>query len=306
MLNSYGAPSSCTLGPREEWPPATLRELWSVLFAAAGRRRRSADHERIFFQLLGYSLRPGFGWPLDEWRCEESATLFSQSIQFHNDKAVWKEFWVLWRRTAGGLSAARHQEIWTYLKPFLAARVPPKPVKHLVKPKGPQPEGTDEMVRLAAALEHLSWPEKAELGDWITARLRETAQAGGPWTWAIGRLGARAPIFGSIHQTVPPEKAGEWAGRLLEPPVSQVEGSLFALAQLARLTGDRTRDLDEATRARVLRALEQADASPSWQRMVAENRPPRGQRQSARPGRHAAGGVDPGELKQTSDSGQCP
>ena len=260
-----------TLGPREDWPLPALRELWSVLFAGAGRRRRSAEHERVFFQLLGYSLRPGFGYPLDDWRCEETAKLFSESIQFHSDKAVWKEFWVMWRRIAGGLSAARHQEIWTYLKPFLASRVPPKSEKQCAKPKGVQPEGTDEMARLAAGLEHLPWQDKAELGDWIAARLRTPAQASGPWTWAVGRLGARAPIFGSLHQTVPPEKAAEWAAELLKPEVIRLEGALFALAQLARLTGDRTRDLDQATRTRVLQALEQGDASPSWRRMVAES-----------------------------------
>ena len=259
-----------TLGPREDWPLPALRELWSVLFAGAGRRRRSADHERVFFQLLGYSLRPGFGYPLDDWRCEESAKLFSESIQFHNDKAIWKEFWVMWRRIAGGLSAARHEEIWTYLKPFLALRVPPQPSKQFAKPKGVQPEGTDEMARLAAGLEHLPWLDKAELGDWIAARLRHLALASGPWTWAIGRLGARAPIFGSLHQTVPPEKAAEWAAELLTPEVSRLEGALFALAQLARLTGDRARDLDEATRGRVAQALEQGGASPSWRRMVTE------------------------------------
>lgn len=259
-----------TLGPREDWSLPVLRELWSVLFAGAGRRRRSAEHERIFFQLLGYCLRPGFGYPLDDWRCEESAKLFSQSLQFHTDKALWKEFWVMWRRIAGGLTPARQQEIWGYLKPFLAVRVASKPAGQFAKPKGLQPEGTDEMARLAAGLEHLPWPEKAELGDWMASRLRHPDQASGPWTWAIGRLGARAPIYGSLHQIVPAEKAAQWAVLLLEPPILKLEGALFALTQLARLTGDRTRDVDEATRAQVLRALEAGDASPSWRRMVAE------------------------------------
>ena len=259
-----------TLGPREDWPLPTLRELWSVLMAGAARRRRSAEHERVFFQLLGYALRPGFGYPLDDWRCEESAKLFGESVQFHNEKAVWKEFWVMWRRIAGGLGEARHQQIWSYLKPFLALRVSPRPAKHLVKPKGVQPEGTDEMARLAAGLEHLPWQEKAELGDWVAARLTEPALASGPWTWAIGRLGARAPIFGSIHQAVPPDKAAEWAARLLDPAIIRLEGALFALAQLARLTGDRTRDLDESTRSRVLDAFDKLDASPSWRRLVTE------------------------------------
>ncbi len=57
-----------TLGARAEWRVPVLRELWSTLFAGTQKRRRSEDHERVFFHLLGYSLRPGFGYPLDDWR----------------------------------------------------------------------------------------------------------------------------------------------------------------------------------------------------------------------------------------------
>jgi hypothetical protein len=258
------------LGSREEWRVPVLRELWGVLLAGAGRRRRSVDHERVFFQLLGYTLRPGFGYPLDDWRCEQSAKLFGESVQFQNEKAVWKEFWVLWRRVAGGLNQQHQGELWNYLKPYLALRVAPKPGKQSTRPKGVQPEGLDEMARLAASLEHLPWQEKVEFGSWVTDRLREPGMASGPWTWAIGRLGARAPIYGSIHQVVPPEIAAEWVGRLLDREVLHLEGALFALAQLARLTGDRSRDLDERARAKTLAALKAADASPSWQRMVSE------------------------------------
>jgi molecular chaperone DnaK (HSP70) len=259
-----------TLGPREEWRLPVLRELWGVLMAGSSKRRRSADHERIFFQLLGYTLRPGFGYALDEWRCEQSARLFSESVQFHNDKACWKEFWILWRRLAGGLSEAHHQELWTYLKPHLALRVPPQPQKHLPRPKGISPEGLDEMTRLAAALEHLPATEKAELGTWITARLKDPATAGGPWMWALGRLGSRAPIYGSVHKTLTPSEAEEWIRLLLRLALVGKEGALFALAQLARLTGDRTRDVDEQVRLEVLAALKSAEAPPSWQHMVTE------------------------------------
>jgi hypothetical protein len=259
-----------SLGPREGWRLPVLRELWSALFAGASRRRRSPEHERVFFQLLGYTLRPGFGYPLDEWRCEQSAALFAQGVNFHSEKAVWHEFWILWRRIAGGLNPARHEEIWAYLKPFLATRIPPRPAKHLPRPKGLQPEGTDEMARLAAGLEHLPSQQKVELGAWIISRLLDPIQARGPWAWALGRLGARAPIYGSIHQVIPPQQVTSWITRLLVPSIMRLEGTLFALAQLARLTGDRSRDLDETTRAHVLRALQAADASPSWQRMVAE------------------------------------
>ena len=44
----------------------------------------------------------------------------------------------------------------------------------------------------------------------------------------------------------------------------------FAAAQLARLTGDRVRDLDPDRRAQVLERLAASGAAPSWARMVSE------------------------------------
>ena len=56
------------LGDRHAWPVPVLRELWSALFAGLKRRRRSADHERVWLNLIGFCLRPGYGYPLDAWR----------------------------------------------------------------------------------------------------------------------------------------------------------------------------------------------------------------------------------------------
>jgi hypothetical protein len=129
------------LGPREQWRLPVLRELWGALFAGVNRRRRSADHERIFFQLAGYSLRPGYGYPLDNWRCEQTAELFSKGIQHHSEKPVWTEFWIMWRRIAGGLSEQRHMEIWNYLRPTLNAALRRR-LQTIPKVKGAQPEGS--------------------------------------------------------------------------------------------------------------------------------------------------------------------
>ncbi|MHC1763637.1 MAG: Hsp70 family protein [Verrucomicrobiia bacterium] len=258
------------LGPREEWRLPVLRELWSVLFAGAARRRRSADYERVFFQLLGFTLRPGFGYALDEWRCEQTAQLFPPGVQFTKEKPVWTEFWVLWRRIAGGLSEARHQEIWAFLKPHLAHRIPPSVPKHIARPKGVQPEGLDEMVRLAAALEHLDVAEKEQLGDWIAERARAGGNLSGPWAWGLGRLGARTPIYGSIHKVVTSAKSAEWLVLLLTPHMAKAEGALFAIAQLARLTGDRARDIDDSLRQQATVALQTGTAPASWVRMVTE------------------------------------
>ena len=255
-----------TLGPREHWRVPVLRELWGALHAGAGRRRRSADHERVWFQLTGYTLRPGFGYPLDEWRSEQTAKLFSPGVAFHREKPVWTEYWIMWRRMAGGMSETRHAEIWNYLKPHLERRLAANPPKQQPKLKGIQPEGLDEMVRLAAALEHLDANDKILLGDWIAARVSNP----GPWAWALGRVGTRVPLYGSGHKAVDPEKASEWLNLLLDAHSRNIEGALFAIVQVARLSGDRSRDIDDSLRSRAMDALRSSQAPESWRRLLLE------------------------------------
>src|SRR4029453_737834 len=120
---------------------------------------------------------------------------------FHKEKAVGMEFCIGWRRIAGGLVEERHADMWRFLKPQLEKRLAanqakPQPKKQ-PKPKGIQPEGLDEMVRLAAALEHLDPAEKITLGDWIAPRVATP----GPWAWALGRVGARVPPFARVNNT---------------------------------------------------------------------------------------------------------
>jgi molecular chaperone DnaK (HSP70) len=258
------------IGPREEWRLPLLRELWSELFTRASRRRRSADHERIFFQLAGYGLRPGFGYPLDEWRCQQTFLLFNDSVAFHAEQPIWSEFWVMWRRLAGGLTEVQHQELWNYLKPHLSRRIPIEPSKDIAKPKGIQPEGLDEMARLAASLEHLNPADKVVLGSWISQRLKGPGTAAGPWAWSLGRLGSRVPLYGSLHKTVPVDQASAWLTQLLDAGLQRMDGTAFAAVQLARLTGDRTRDLDDQIRGRAVSALKLAGAPEAWCRMLTE------------------------------------
>jgi hypothetical protein len=258
------------LGPREMWGLPVLRELWTALLAGASKRRRSSDHEKVMFQLLGYTLRPGVGYPLDAWRCEQTFSLFKEQVTHHQEQAVWSEFWILWRRIAGGLSETAHQQLYSTLEPHLARRVPvglPVPKEKL---KGIAPQGLDEMVRCAAALELLRAGKKAELGAWIASRLADTDTTGGPWAWAMGRLGARVPVHGAAHCVVSVETAEAWIEQLLSLDPSRHDTAAFAIALLARRTGDRARDVSEPLRARVLEHLRRVGGPESWRAMVSD------------------------------------
>ena len=126
------------------------------------------------------------------------------------------------------------------------------------------------MVRLAAALEHLPPSEKAEFGGWLLARWEAGAGNAGVWAWALGRLGARVPMHGSSHHTVPVDVVAGWVERLLAGERWRADGGLFALVQLARRSGDRVRDLEEGQREAVVAALRAGQASPAWARLVTE------------------------------------
>ncbi len=248
------------LGDRANWSLATDRDLWGVLWAGAQKRRRSPDHERIFLALSGYLLRPGFGAPLDQWRVEQTWSMFAQGLTHHKAAAVWAAWWILWRRVAAGLSGDGHEALFEAIAPHL--RPPPK---GRVANPGKRPPGlaVDEMVRLLGALERLTVARKIEAGGWLLEKLPAPGVA-----WALGRLGARVPVAGAAQNVVPPEVAAEWLDRLLALDFRRAEEAPFAVAQLARLSGDRARDLDEGVRLRAAERLEKSGAPPEWSRAI--------------------------------------
>ncbi len=248
------------LGARDSWSSAVSRELFGLVLAGSQKRRRSADHERIWFQMTGFTLRPGFGAPLDDWRVGELWKLHDQGVQYVTDKANWVEWWILWRRVAGGLDRAQQEKLFEEVRPWLE---PPKG-RFPMRPRGPQAHGHDEMVRLLAALERLPAARKAEAGAWMLPRLE-----GRSW-WPLGRLGARQPFHGSAHDVVTRDVATAWLQRLLALDWKKADGAPFAAAQIARLTGDRERDLDAALRETVAKRLVQAKAPETWVQMVRE------------------------------------
>ena len=250
-----------TIGERDGWSSAVNRELWGVVWSGANKRRRTADHERVFFQLAGFCLRPGFGAPLDDWRVGELWKVFDGGVQYLVEKANWSEWWVLWRRVAGGLDRARQEKLVDAVRPSLRPRD-----AGWAAPKKSKAQGHDEMVRLVASLERLTPADKVEVGRWLWTRF--DAEESGRSLWALGRLGLRAPLYGGVHDVVPTDVAGRWLERILETDWSALDGAAFAATQLARCTGDRERDLPPALREQVGARLADMGASETWQRMV--------------------------------------
>nr|WP_315188370.1 Hsp70 family protein [uncultured Albidiferax sp.] len=253
------------LGSREGWDTPLLRTLFAQLLDSAKRRRRTAQHERQWFNLTGYALRPGFGHPLDDWRVQQMWELFAPGIAHSHEPQQWSEWWTLWRRIAGGLTAEQQDMVFEaiafYLQPVGGQDVP--------TPDGPRMQGLDDMLRMAASFERLSVANKVQLGAWLLQRLQKPGENVQTW-WALGRIGARQPLYASLHHVVPPDIAAQWLQALLAADWSQAEPAAFAATQIARATGDRARDIPEALRQQVLDRLTAARAAPGWIAMVRE------------------------------------
>ncbi|MYM72916.1 Hsp70 family protein [Duganella sp. FT134W] len=276
------------LGSRESWPTPLLRRLFDALLERAKGRRRSSEHERAWLNLSGYCLRPGFGHTLDEWRVEKLWAMFDTGIQHHKDSQVCAEWWTLWRRVSGGLSVEAQLRVLDDFAFNVQADAAERGRRPVTLVNGSE----EDMLRLGASLERIPGNYKAEIGAWMLDQLHKASKAAakaaanrtrtgaadlakaeatqGRFLWGLSRVGARQPFHGSAHDVVETPVVEQWLDAVLSLDWKKVEPAGFAAAHLARMTGDRSRDINDTLRAEVLRRLQGIGAPANWSAMVRE------------------------------------
>src|SRR5262249_49106497 len=85
--------------------------------------------------------------------------------------------------------------------------------------------------------------------------------------WAIGRVGARTPFYGPLSSVVLPHDAARWLDALVSVKITSVD-LIAAIVQIAGVTGDSLRDLDERERQRAAARLHDAGAGEEAQRAL--------------------------------------
>ncbi|MBE4242641.1 hsp70 family protein [Vibrio parahaemolyticus] len=253
------------LGKRDEWDFTTLRQLFDTFAQGRKRRRRSEQHEKNWLRLAGFALRPGFGDPTDSWRIEQVWGLYQQNIQFKNHQG-WTDWWVFWRRIAGGLSQEQQETILADIAKYLH----PGAMKNPQSAKAAQEMGYESMVRLSASLEHLEVEDKVLLATWFLSKAINQNQFEQAHWWAMGRLASRTPLYGSQHNVIPREQAEQWLPKLLEQNWLKEPMIAFAAVMICRKTGDRLFDISDDYREQVLAKLKQSKVPESWVSLVEE------------------------------------
>lgn len=239
---------------RHAWPTSVLRRLWEMLLEFETGRRRSPAHEARWLNLVGYSLRPGYGFAVDDWRVAQTWRAVSGKVAFSASHA---ETLVLWRRIAGGLS--RGQQLGL-AEPLLASvnalrrRSEGRPVP--ASAGGLDPTASLEIWRLLGSLELLPINVKLELADDIVHLLpkRKLEKARTTMIWTLGRLGQRVPLHGPLNTVVPVQYAAKWLEAIQSHPGDDLISNV-AVMQLSLRTDDRHRDIDAALRERIVKWL---------------------------------------------------
>jgi molecular chaperone DnaK (HSP70) len=239
---------------RNSWPLSAIRQLADAFLASADGRKKSPAYEMRWLNLAGFCLRPGFGYPGDDFRIEQTRRVYFSGLTFSNHAQCEIDWWIFWGRVAGGLNRNQQTDLYQRLSAFLLPRgnkKPPRINASLLR----------EMWRAASCLELLPLGTKTELGDALIRRVK-AGDFRESELWCLSRLGARKLFYGPINLVVPPAAATRWAEALLN-----VANAGDALAAIARSTEDPTRDLPAATRESVRRKLA---AMPHAERLLAE------------------------------------
>jgi hypothetical protein len=267
--------------PRHVWPTGLCRRLWEFLAEVADQRRRSPAHLSRWYHLVGYCLRPGFGDPLDKYRIEQLWKLVHAPPRLEAARMVARlpeggaDFWIMWRRVAGGLNSPLQHALYDRLRSALL----PGKGKATVKPGANE---LAEMWRTVASLERLEVKHKEALGQALLKLLRRSPVPTYGF-WALTRLGARRLLYGPLNAIVHHQTVEHWleATCTFEPSnESERLAWAFCLTQLARRTGQRALDVDDSHRQSILDVLRTQQAPARWLRMVEEASELEGEEQS--------------------------
>ncbi len=244
---------------RLSWPLPTVRALADKLLELADGRRKNAPHEARWLNLTGFCLRPGFGFPGDDFRIEQARRIYAGGITFGNQVQCEIDWWIFCGRIAGGLNRNQQGDIFQRLLSHFAAEAE-EALTHKSKPL-PGDVAYRGQPRTSAAADQSATRRS-------TARNAEAGRDDRKWRYGAFRaLGARKLFSGPINLVVSPQVAGRWVDAMLRLP--HTPALLEAVVQMARITGDTARDLAPGALEGVRKACEASPRAADLLRQLA-------------------------------------
>lgn len=219
---------------RKEWPPSVMRRLADVLIKAAPFRNISADYTSRWWNLVGFLLRPGFGYPLDDFRIKELWKVILGDFRSSLPSEVQLQMWICYRRIAGGLTKGQQQQLANEL---IGQVISKKSGKIETRSKA-EIYPMSEKIRTLGSFEWIDIGLKARVADALITRII-AGEGNSADYWALGRIGARQLFYGSLGNVIPRDQCQQWTEKLLGSTVPKGEQQALLFAQLARKTTHR-------------------------------------------------------------------
>jgi molecular chaperone DnaK (HSP70) len=225
---------------RRDWPPSLLRSLGDAILKQAQQRKISTEYESRWWNLTGFVLRPGFGYPLDDFRLKDLWKIILGDLKLSKPPESQIQQWICYRRVAGGFNKGQQMQL---ISDILVETFNKKNGQVELKSKG-DIYAYSEKIRAVASMELLDLATKIKVGNALAARIANGNAIDADF-WALGRIGARHLLYGSLVNVVPSDTCSDWVQSVLKATACDEEQILFTLGQLARKTEHREINLSQ-------------------------------------------------------------
>lgn len=247
--------------PKNKWPLGLIRSITDELIKNISARKTTAVYESRWLNLTGFCFRPGFGDAFDAMRIKQLWKIYKQGVIFNKNAQTKSEWWIFWRRISGGLTPGQQRLFMQDLTPVIMA-------KKSAKVKLTQQERFEIWMAIAN-LELLLVKDKIKWGRHLLGELN-SKRCSQQLFWALSRIGARELLYGPVDRVIPAGEIINWIDKLLSEEWRNPKPVAVALSQLARKTGDPSRDIEDSIAVRVVEWLNRHENFKPYARFVQE------------------------------------
>lgn len=214
-----------------EWSLCFLRALADALLEFEVDPRKNPNKSEKFWNLLGFSLRPGVGASLDAYRLQNLWRKILPLLDYKHSEPFLTQLFIAFRRISLGLGKGEQERLFGFISPFVLKG------KDLIEVKGKQGKNLYfEALRALASFERVEPKKKIVLGEALIKKI-QVGKGSSADFWALSRLGARKLLAAPIGYLISPEIAKNWLNTLLSVKIETSKEKALAIKQLSEETG---------------------------------------------------------------------
>ena len=238
---------------RNDWPLSVLRAIAKELLDLSHVRKKTNEHEIRWWNLMGFSLRPGYGYPLDDYKMKDFWKIILGELPFNpkkNNVNIHK--WICLRRVAGGFSKGQQTQLANdILSSFLQKN-------GKIEIQNKEEYQYVEKLRLIGSFELLETSLKVKLGNALMERFKKQGVLKGE-DWAFARLGNRHLLYGTYSNLIPAKHREEWIKALLDANKVSQEQKFFLISSIGRKIEEKEWNISKGLVNEIIQFFEQSE-----------------------------------------------